>query len=135
MYIALTLFFTSLLGIMFMIGRKVRMVRAIGIMEKEFENPFISDLQKIKSLSIIGVKKLGHMGVVSILRLQVKTTNFLKNKFNEMIDKVRELNYKNELDGSVKEKVEISKFLSVISEYKKKIRDIKYKIHEEEGSL
>jgi hypothetical protein len=101
------------------------------IIKTELEHPFVPDIQKIKKASIEGLRKYGHMGLVSTIRYYVKSTILIKNTYGEIKTKIKIIiDSKQNPDGA--EKREISKFLKIISEYKSKIREIKHKIHEEE---
>jgi len=131
MYILLTLFFISLIGIIFMIGRKLFLLKNGQILVQE-ENSFRTPhLEEWKNLAIKNIKKHGYIGLVVTIRYYVRGTNLLKNKYQEVKTKIKEKSSK----GIDHEKKEISKFLKVISEYKQKIRKIKHKIKEEEDNL
>ena|SRR3989344_4975155 len=129
MYILLILFFTSLILIIFMIGRKLILLQNGLVVNKEEVLFKIPHLEKIKNLTIENAKKYGHLGLVTTLRLYVRSINFLKNKYQETKIKIENWNKENHING---EKKEISKFLKIIGDYKHKIREIKNKIHEEE---
>ena len=130
MYIILILFFASLLGIIFMVGRKLFLLQkgVIVIEEKvSFEAPH---LDKIKHATVENIKKYSHASLVLSIRLYVRSINLLKNKYEEIRIKIK--NKKGGSDGELQEKREASKFLKMMSEYKHKIKEIKKKIHEEE---
>lgn len=130
MYFLLILFFGSLLGITFMIGRKLVML-SNGQASHHGETFFKTEhLEEWKNLTVQNVKKHGYTGLVMTIRYYVKTTNLLKNKYEEIKIKAKNLHSKHL--GKSEEKREVSKFLKMISEYKHKIREIKHKIHEEE---
>jgi len=132
MYISLIIFFISLTSIIIMIGRKLASLPNGEITEGEYAHPFVPDFQKIRHLTAENIKKYGRLSVVMILRLQVKSANFLKYKYEEIKAKISKLNRKKNENGEVKESVEVSKFLKMVSDYKGKIREIKNKITEEE---
>jgi hypothetical protein len=132
MYFLLILFFGSLLGIIFMIGRKLVMLQNDYVVQREeimFEVPF---LKKAKHITIKNIKKHSYIGLVATIRFYIRSTNFLKNKYQEVKTKIKSRNKEGIIDS---EKKEISKFLKMISEYKHKIREIKHKIKEEENNL
>ena len=52
-----------------------------------------------------------------------------------MKNKIKKVNKKNQANGKAGEKVEVSKFLKMMSDYKQKIREIRHKIKEEENNL
>lgn len=134
MYTLVTIFFASLLGIIIMIGRKLALVGDGANLDKDYTHPFVSDLQRLKHFAVDGLHKYGHLSVVLILRFYVKFSNFLKLQYEEIKIKLADLNKKNGKNGDPVEKVEVSKFLKLVSEYKNKIREIKHKIHEEENN-
>ena len=129
MYILFILFFTSLVGITIMIGRKLTILKN-GNLVIEDKIPFeVPHLKKIKHFTIANIKKYEHWILVEILRLYVRGTNFFKIQYQKI--KVKIINRKkvNNVNG---EKKEISKFLKIIGDYKQKIREIKHKIKKEE---
>ena len=137
MYIFLTLFFISLLSIVFMIMRKLVLVKNGKVEHREHSHPFVPDLQKIKHSTFRNIKKYEHLTLVMILRFYVRFLNFLKYTYQELKIKIKKMINKNK-NGSAKdsaEKQEISKFLKIISEYKQKIRNIKHRVTEEEEGL
>src|SRR3989344_4107706 len=121
MYYLLILFFISL----------IEEGSASGIIEenRQFEiHPYV---REIKHITIKNIKKYGHVSLVETLRLYIKSSNFLKNKYEEI--KMKNMEYRNRLASDLPEK-QVSKFLKMISDYKHKIREIKHKIHEEENN-
>ena len=90
----------------------------------------ISPLEEWKNSSVKNIKKHGYAGLVATIRFYVLGTNFLKNKFEIMKIKIKNLRRKK---LNEEEKREVSGFLKMISEYKQKIREIKHKIKEEEN--
>lgn len=112
-----------------MVGRKLSVVRNGQMVESYHLHPFIPDLHKIRRLAFESIKKYGHLSLIVILRSYIKSSNFLKNKYNETKIKIKNINRQKIMNG---ERQEISKFLKVISDYKHKIREIKHRIHEEE---
>ncbi len=133
-YFLLILFFGSFLGIIFMIGKKLSLVRGGQILEKEealFEFPHWDNIREIV---IKNTKKYGHAGLVEAIRFYVKITNFLKEKYAKMKIKLKNINTKKNSNGNEVEKVEVSSFLKMVSNYKQKIQEIKQTIHEEENN-
>ena len=123
----LILFFGSLMGIIFMIGRKLVLLkngRVSPSAEITFEIPY---LKEAKHLTLKNIKKHGYSGLVGTIRLYVKSSNFVKNKYREVKVKIIDLS-KSRSKTSSADKQEISKFLKIISDYKHKIREIKHKI-------
>ncbi|OGI79494.1 hypothetical protein A3F19_02135 [Candidatus Nomurabacteria bacterium RIFCSPHIGHO2_12_FULL_37_29] len=134
MSILLILFFTSFFGIIIMIGRKLVLLQNGQTLERKEISFKIPHLEKIKHLTVKNMKKYGHMSLVTTLRFYVRSMNLLKNKYEETKIKIKNFNTRKDSNGNGAEKVEVSKFLKMISEYKHKIRAIKQKIHEEENS-
>ena len=130
MYVPIILFFTSLISIATIIGRKLLVLENIGIVQQEnisFELPY---LDEVKEVTTHNVKKYGYATLVITLRLYFRSANILKQKFEEMRNKIKRMRKHNNIES---EKKEISKFLKIIGEYKHKIRDIKHRISKEES--
>ncbi len=131
-YILLVLFFASLFSIIFMIGKRLVLLKQEKILNLNeekvaFELPY---LKEIKHLTVTNIKKHGYAFLVMIIRFYVRGTNLLKNKYEEIKIKIKNRSQQNNLNG---EKKEISKFLKIIGDYKNKIREIKHKINKEEN--
>src|SRR3989344_588999 len=131
MYLLLILFFTSFLGIIIMIGRKLVLLRNGQVLAREEILFGIPHIEKVKDLFIKNLKKYGHISLVMTIRSYVRSTNLLKNKYGEIKIKIKDMTQKGLHDNSPG-KAEVSKFLKMILDYKQKIREIKHKIHEEE---
>jgi len=132
MYFLLILFFGSLFGITFMIGKKLLMLQNGEVLNREevfLKTPY---LEEWKQVTIKNIKKHSHTVLVTTIRFYVRSTNLLKNKYQKIKSRVKDMNRKKLDEG---ERKEVSKFLKMISEYKQKIRKIKYKINEEEKKL
>ena len=120
----------SLFSIIIMIGRKLFLLQNRQISSNTEILFEVSHLEKVKLFTIKNIKKYGHILLVETLRLYIRFSNFLKNKYQEIKIKIRNRNKKNNLNS---EKREISKFLKTIGDYKNKIREIKHKIKKEEN--
>lgn len=96
-----------------------------------FEIPYT---REIRGATIRNIRKYGHVSLVMTIRLYVRSNNFLKNKYEEVKVKVKDIHYKRRIKNGSRDRQEISKFLKIISDYKHKIRKIKQRIHEEEKS-
>ncbi len=132
MYFLLILFFGSLFGITFMIGKKLLMLQNGEVLNREevfLKTPY---LEEWKQVTIKNIRKHSHTVLVTTIRFYVRSTNLLKNKYQKIKSRVKDMNRKKLDEG---ERKEVSKFLKMISEYKQKIRKIKYKINEEEKKL
>lgn len=133
MYILLTSFFISLFGIIIMIGRKlVWSGQMQDINGDEHVHPLVPDIQKIKQVTNKGLKKLSFVALVLIIRSYVKSVNLLKNKYGEGKNMMKKMVLKNNSTGEENGTPEVSGFLKKMSDYKRKIRNIKHKIKEEE---
>lgn len=134
MYFLLILFFVSLFGIAFMVERKLILLKNGQIPQREEAVLRIPQFEEWKYLAVKNTKRYSYKALVVTIRFYVRSTNFLKNKYQEI--KIKMANRRKNHSGDIaEEKQEISKFLKVISEYKHKIREIKHKIHEEEKGL
>ncbi|MEK7190495.1 MAG: hypothetical protein AAB661_01880 [Patescibacteria group bacterium] len=114
-----------------MLGRKLIMLQNGQISRREeiiFKTPY---LEEWKHSTVKNIKKHGYTGLVAAIRFYVRGTNLLKNKYQKIKIKVKNIHHQNSNNDSP-EKREISKFLKIISDYKHKIREIKHKIKEEE---
>ncbi|MDE2399653.1 MAG: hypothetical protein KGL67_01420 [Patescibacteria group bacterium] len=131
-YFILTLFFASLVSIIFMIGRKLMLLENGQIDEgASFEIPY---LKEIKHVLTENIKKYEHMGLVAVVKSYIQSMNFFKNKFQEIKIKIQHIHIKKHPNGEVSERAEVSKFLKAISGYSHKIKEIKHKITEEENN-
>ncbi len=134
MSLPLILFFTSLLGMAAMIGRKFLLIEEIR--EKHTEGLLINvpDLEEIKDLASEKIKKHGYNALVATLRFSMKSSHYIKTASRGAYVKAKDkLNRLSKKEGEQGEPKEVSKFLKMISEYKHKIRKIKHKIKEEEN--
>lgn len=135
MNLFIILFIVSLLGIAFMIIRKLIPIRKGAVIQEEFSHPFVPDIEKIKHITSVSTRRYGYMAVVGSVRLYVRFGNFLKSNYEIAKSKLKNLrkNRKNgEAESPTGEK-EASKFLKMITDYKYKIRHIKTKIEREEN--
>ena len=132
MYFLFILFFGSLFSISFMIGRKLVMlqngqIQIVSTPEDSFKTPYLKGL---KHVTVKKLKVAGHTSLVETIRFYVKSSNLLKNKYQDAKIRVKSIRKKNMEET---EKKEISRFLKVISDYKRKIRKIKEKVKKEEN--
>ncbi|MEK9181471.1 MAG: hypothetical protein AAB786_00400 [Patescibacteria group bacterium] len=134
MYILLILFFLSFFGIILMIGRKLALLRNGQIVQSGEILLRIPSIEKIKDLTLVHLKKYGHLGLVFSIRFYIRAINFLKEKYEEVKIKIKNINMPKDLNGNRLPNTEGSKFLKMISDYKHKIREIKQRIHEEENN-
>lgn len=119
------------MGILFMIGRKLALLDE----NQEKKEDLLLDIPYIeewKNLSAKSIKRITYESVVFVIRVYVKSSNFLKNKYRKIKELAEKKISKKITD---KDKREISKFLKTISDYKRKAREIKHKIVEEEKNL
>ncbi len=139
MYFLLILFFGSLFGITFMIGKKLLMLQNGQITHKGSMETFlkVQYLEELKHSAVKTIKKYSYHGLVTTIRFYFQSANLLKNKYRELKIKIKEKLSKREsrFNGDLPKRREVSKFLKMISEYKQKIREIKHKIKEEEENL
>lgn len=133
MSIPLLSFTISFLGIMIMLGKKILLIRTGQIMEDE--DIFFIDFKKIKYFTEKWWKKLRYASIFITLKFFIKSSNFIKTKGLELAKKIQ--NRLNKIGGTsmgdMKEKRDVSLYLKTISEYQKKIRNMKHRIKKEEG--
>lgn len=136
----LIIFLISLSGIIFLIGKKIILIKKTNPSLKDDDSLSlflnVPDITDIKDIIIKKINKYGYivlvLGVRSYYKLFIftkKTTLFVITIIKKQIDK----NKINKDKNPYKEKKEVSKFLKTISNYKNKINTIKEKIKEEEG--
>lgn len=134
-YFLLILFFGSLLGITFMIGRKLIILQNGQFFHHREETFYKKEhLEEWKNSIVQNIKSYSYKGLVGTIRLYVRLINFLNKKYQETKIKLKERRER-KLSENGNGKVEPNKFLKIISEYKHKIRKIKHQIKEEEKSL
>lgn len=136
MYFLLILFFGSLIGITFMIGRKLLLIQSGQISYKDNTETFLKAqyLEELKHSAIKTIKKHRYTGLVTIVRIYVISSSFIKDKYEKVKIKIINIFHKKtNSNNTIKEKREVPKFLKIITEYKNKIREIRHKIKEEEN--
>ena len=131
MYLLLISFFLSLIGIIFMVGRKLVLLKNGNITTTEENETEFLNLKELKQVTFQNIRKYEHIVLVTVLRFYIRSLNFLKVAYEKIETKIKNIRRKRQKDSS--EKVEVSKFLKVVSEYKQRIREIKHRIHEEEN--
>ncbi len=134
LYFLLILFFGSLIGITYMVGRKFKLIQdgqILNINEEEIfsKTPYF---EEIKYATIKNTKRHGYILLVITIRIYFRSINFLKKKYREAKTKIREI-YQKRQKRTPEEKKEINSFLKMVSEYKNKIRRIKQQVKEEEN--
>ncbi len=136
MYTLLILFFISLIGITFMVGRKLVLVKNGHIVTSYPVHPFIPDLHKVRHLTFKSIKNTIYIISFITIKSYIKSSNFLKNKYIDLKNKIKNIHMERSLKaGGIRGKAEVNKFLKLMSDYKHKIREIKHKINEEENNL
>lgn len=131
-YFILTLFFGSLVAIVFMVWRKLVLIKKgqIEIVEgASFEIPY---LKETKHATIENIKKYEHIALVLVVKFYLQFSNFVKTKYQELKLKVKSIHIKHSQNPESADKNEILKIFNVVSSYKHKIKQIKHKIKEEE---
>ena len=126
-YFLLILFFGSLLGIIFMIGRKLVIIQGNSEIVNIKEDPY---LEEWKHTTVKNIKKYSYLLLVAIIRTYVHSSNFIKLKYQELKLKIKNRFGKNKEKEEAEK--EASKFLKMITDYKHKIRKIRRQIKEEE---
>ena len=91
-------------------------------------------LEEWKNSIIKTSKKYSYLGLVVVVRWYVHSISFLKRSYAKVAISVKYVLDK-KLKKKVGEKREVSGFLKMVSDYKRKIRRIKHQIKEEEENL
>jgi len=125
------LFFASLLGIIIMVGRKMKLVQNGSELQLEESHPLVPDIEKAKELLYKNSRKASYFALETALRLHIKSSKLAKQKYSELKMKVKNKLMK-EPNGEASMNADASGFLKMISDYKHKVRRLKRKIHEEE---
>lgn len=115
-----------------MFGRKLLMLQNGEILQTQEPVLPASLLEEWKRSAVQNLKRFGYALLVTTIRLSVRFSNLLKNKYQEIKTKIRNTLDKNPNSASP-EKQEISRFLKMVSEYKQKVREIKHRVEEEEN--
>ena len=131
----LILFFISLVGIIFMIGKKMIFLKNNQVIIEEGYTFGAPHVDEIKYVTVKKLKEYGYILVVTTIRFSMKSSKFIKNTSEVVYRKIKDklLKSKNGIEEEVSDKKEVSKFLKMVSEYKHKLNRIKHKIKEEEG--
>lgn len=90
------------------------------------------NLQEIKQLIINNSRIFGHKSLLFILRIYIISSNFIKQKKNLLISKIKAKLNKNKIEGE-ETNTDPSKFIKIVSEYKHKVRKMTHRIKKEEG--
>ncbi|MGH7249429.1 MAG: hypothetical protein ACREGC_00460 [Minisyncoccia bacterium] len=132
MYFLLILFFGSLIGITFMIGKKVLMIQngeIVPMSENLAKTPY---LEEWKNMIIKNAKKQSFVALVLLIRIYVRSSDNLKTKYQKLKIQIKNLLSRKSKNGSTKER-EANKFLKMIDEYKRKVKKIKERVKKEEN--
>ena len=131
-YFLLILFFGSLFGITFMIGRRLAKIQSGHVFTYREKALYeVEHFEVLKNITVQSIKYISYRGLVETIRVYVKTTNFLKKQYQNIENKLKE-RHERRLSKNGTEKAEPSKFLKMVSESKQKIRKIKRQIKREE---
>ncbi len=130
MYFLLILFFGSLVGIIFMIGRKLMALQE-GVLVHHNENIMKDSYEEWRHSTVKNIKKYSYLGLVATIRFYIHFVNFVKKQYGLIKIKVKDSI--NKRSKKSEGKAETNKFLKMISEYKHKVKKIKHQIKEEEN--
>lgn len=134
MIVFFILFFLSLVGIAFMIGRKLALLGHPHHAHTHHHTLSIEvpEIEQVKSMAVRGARKVGYIALVSIIRAYVLSAHFTKSRYAELKEKIKKMKkLRGEEESS--EEIRPNKFLKMMSDYKQKIKKIKLDIKEEEG--
>ena len=130
MYLLLILFFGSLVGITFMVSRKL-MIPQEGVLVHHNEYITRESYEEWKHSAVKNIKKYSYLALVGTIRFYIHSLNFIKKQYEAVKSKATNMIQKRVKNNGVS--TEPSKFLKMISDYKHKIRKIKHQIKEEEN--
>ncbi len=133
MYFLLILFFGSIIGISFLVGKKIILLRKGNTKMDDDFRVDMPDLKELKYITINNVRRHGYNITVKTVRTYVLFSSFVKNKYKDAKAVLNDIKTKYIPEKERELKEESSKFLKMISEYKHKIRKIKHQIKKEEG--
>ena len=92
------------------------------------------NLDEVKFIVIKKAKKYGYIILITTLRVSIKSSHLVKNSYGKVKAKVRnKINKHLSHKERIHKEKEVSSFLKMVSDYKRKIRQIKHRIKEEEG--
>jgi len=116
-----------------MVGRKVKLLRR-GELEIAGEFPWrVPETHEVRRITVRGLKRYGYIILVITIRSYIKGSDFVKEKYAKVKDRIINNLDKRMHKGNISEEnKEPSKFLKMVSEYKNKVREIKDKIREQE---
>jgi hypothetical protein len=115
-----------------LLAKKLILLRNGMIVEEDKLIIELPNGTKLKNITIEISKRMGHLLLVEVLRIYVKSSNVAKNKFQEIKERLTKPKTDHHHGHHTASPNGVSKFLQMMSEYKHKIRTIKERIHEEE---
>ena len=104
MYLLLISFFLSLLGIIFMVGRKLVLLKNGNITTTEENETEFLNLKELKQVTFQNIRKYEHMVLVTVLRFYIRSINFLKVAYEKIETKIKNIRRKRQKDSSEKSK-------------------------------
>lgn len=133
--IFLTLFFVSVAGIVVLITKKLLQIEKLRIVSKD--DVFFIDVPELEDVHYVLMSKIKrgiYMALVITIRVYLLGKYNTKKFAHKAYLKLDNFLKKYSKEKSVKEnKKEASKFLKIVSDYKKKVSKITEQIKEEEG--
>lgn len=133
--IFLTLFFVSIAGIVILITKKLLQIEKLRIVSED--DVFFIDVPELEDAHHVLMRKIKHGGYIALVitirgyLLGKHSIKKLIRKTYQKISSFVQKYQKNKIENT--DKKEASKFLKVISDYKKKVNKITKQIKEEEG--
>jgi hypothetical protein len=118
-----------------MVWRKLSLIKSGKIEMTEgasFEIPY---LKEARYITIHNIKKYEHMALVVIVKFYLQFSTSLKDKYQVLKIKIKNIHIRHSQNTESADKNEISRLLKMIAGYKNKIKEIKHKIKEEEKDL
>ncbi|MDP9249479.1 MAG: hypothetical protein M3M85_03160 [bacterium] len=126
----IVLFFVSLSGIVFMVGKKLRLLISGQISPDQYAPWEMPSFEEIQNDVGKMLKSLGYFLLVEIIRVYLHFVKFLKNTYKSLKTKLEERRRRRGTEPSTKTP---NRFLRAMALYKRKLGKIKKEIKEEEN--
>lgn len=127
----IVLFFVSLLGIVFMVGKKLRLVLSGQISPDQYTPLEMPSFEEVQNNAGEIIRRLSYFLLVESIRGYLRLIQFFKNKYQAVKVKLEERRRQRGAEPSLPK--EPNRFLKAVALYKHKIGKIKKEIKEKEN--
>lgn len=124
----IVLFIASLLGIVFMITRKLRLLSA-GQAEPIGEPLSIPRFEDLGRLAVVLLRRFGYFLLVEMIRIYVRLAAASRRDWEKLKVRIKAKLETHSATAGIKHK---NKFLQVLADYKRRVKHIKEQVKEEE---